>query len=171
MTTIPNSMVVGKATKDHVVEVSNLLCEAAEWMGRHRKPLWSPAKLGPAFVEPLVERGEIIASWRDARIVGVMTIQWSDREFWPDHDDGMAGYLHKIAVRRSEAGKGVPAVMIDWASKLAKQEGKKCLRLDCDLHPSLCAVYERLGFTRVDVFTASPPDRASFSVARYQLAL
>ena len=162
---------VGKATKDSIAEVSDVLREAAEWMAKHRRPLWVADKLGPGFVTPLVERGEVVGAWRSSQIVGVVLLQWSDREFWPDHDDGLAGYLHKIAVRRSEAGKGVPAAMVNWAGLEAKKNGKSYLRLDCDLHPSLCAIYERLGFTRIDVFKASPPDRAPFSVARYQLTI
>jgi GNAT superfamily N-acetyltransferase len=168
---LPNDLVAGKASKDHVVEASVVLREAAEWMTKHQKPLWVADNLGPGFVTPLVERSEVVAAWRNSQIVGVMLLQWSDREFWPDHDDGLAGYLHKIAVRRSESGKGVPAAMVNWAGGEAKKNHKAYLRLDCDLHPSLCAVYERLGFKRVDVFKASPPDREAFFVARYQLSV
>jgi GNAT superfamily N-acetyltransferase len=163
-----NTVDVRVAAKNDLAAISEVLGEAAEWMERHRRPHWPADDLDPAVLASLVARNEFVTAQVSGRIIAVMTLQWKDLEFWPDHNDNNAGYLHKLAVRREIAGRGVPAIMVDWAARHVKESTREFLRLDCDLHAGLCAVYERLGFERVDVVTVSPANRAAFSVARYQ---
>ncbi|OPE06786.1 GNAT family N-acetyltransferase, partial [Pseudomonas aeruginosa] len=63
---------------------------------------------------------------------------------------GEAAYLHKLAVRRTHAGRGVSSALIEACRHAARTQGCAKLRLDC--HPNLRGLYERLGFTHVDTF-------------------
>jgi GNAT superfamily N-acetyltransferase len=81
-----------------------------------------------------------------------MTVdEYADPEFWhPEDDPGSALYVHRMVVRRSEAGRDLGAVLLDCAEQLAADRRKKWVRLDArrtntDLH----AYYVAHGFTHV----------------------
>jgi predicted N-acetyltransferase YhbS len=56
-------------------------------------------------------------------------------------------YVHKLAVRRDHAGRGIGAALVEWASARAGASGRSFVRLDCLRNdPGIRAYYERLGF-------------------------
>lgn len=162
----PRAVQVDYAGGEDIDAAAAVLAEAAEWMAAHKRALWSAASLGPAFVAPYVANRELLAARQDGEIVGVALLLWRDPEFWPEHDDGRSGYIHKLAVKRRVAGHSVSKALVEGAARAAKANGRDLLRLDCDLE--LCPLYERLGFIKLDQVTIQPPARASFVVARYQ---
>ncbi|MDT1877109.1 GNAT family N-acetyltransferase, partial [Acinetobacter baumannii] len=76
-------------------------------------------------------------------------------------------YLHKLAVRRTHAGRGVSSALIEACRHAARTQGCAKLRLDC--HPNLRGLYERLGFTHVDTF--NPGWDPTFIAARLELEI
>ena len=90
-----------------------------------------------------------------------------DPEFWPDALKGEAAYLHKLAVRRTHAGRGVSSALIEACRHAARTQGCAKLRLDC--HPNLRGLYERLGFTHVDTF--NPGWDPTFIAERLELEI
>ena len=56
-------------------------------------------------------------------------------------------HVHRVAVRRAWAGRGLAGMMLAWCDKHAERLGCGFVRLDCDAQrPKLRAPYERLGF-------------------------
>ena len=100
-------------------------------------------------------------------IVGCCTLSAEDPEFWPDALKGEAAYLHKLAVRRTHAGRGVSSALIEACRHAARTQGCAKLRLDC--HPNLRGLYERLGFTHVDTF--NPGWDPTFIAERLELEI
>jgi len=69
----------------------------------------------------------------DGALIATLTLQWSDPQFWGDGPavaDGDAGYMHRLAVRRSCAGKGIGYRLLDWADMHVQANGGSRLRLD-----------------------------------------
>jgi GNAT superfamily N-acetyltransferase len=90
-----------------------------------------------------------------------------DLLFWPDHPEPAAVYLHRIAIRRSFAGRGIPQIMLTWAVEYARSLGKKFLRLDCEANrPKLRLLYESFGFVHHSDKQVGP-----YLVARYEFTL
>lgn len=91
-------------------------------------------------------QGELFVAVTDeGTIAGTLTLLWSDPIFWGERDD--AGYVHRLAVRRSHAGIGRP--LLDWADAVV---GKRRAYLCVDVmseNVRLRRYYERLGFHRV----------------------
>jgi ribosomal protein S18 acetylase RimI-like enzyme len=55
--------------------------------------------------------------------------------------------VHRIAVKREFAGKGISSKMLEWAVNHAASLGRSYLRLDCEAErQALRAIYERFGF-------------------------
>jgi GNAT superfamily N-acetyltransferase len=58
-----------------------------------------------------------------------------------------AFYVHKLAVRRDRAGRGIGAAVVEWANAEAAEAGREFLRLDClGDNPRIRDYYEDLGF-------------------------
>ena len=55
--------------------------------------------------------------------------------------------MHKLAVRRDRAGRGIGAAVVEWANAEAAEAGREFLRLDCLCdNPRIRDYYEDLGF-------------------------
>ncbi|ENZ0353944.1 GNAT family N-acetyltransferase [Shigella flexneri] len=117
--------------------------------------------------ETFVLRSELLVASCSDGIVGCCTLSAEDPEFWPDALKGEAAYLHKLAVRRTHAGRGVSSALIEACRHAARTQGCAKLRLDC--HPNLRGLYERLGFTHVDTF--NPGWDPTFIAERLELEI
>lgn len=118
-------------------------------MSKGLETRWTPS---PAFrqnIKDSIERGEVYVVKGTGGIVGTITVQWSDRKFWGEVPPD-AGYVHKLAIKRSNSGKRLGLRMLQWAESKARAEGKKYLRLDClATNKTIRLYYEKAGFVHV----------------------
>ncbi|WP_372782447.1 GNAT family N-acetyltransferase [Phenylobacterium sp.] len=154
------------ATPQDAPAVAEVLQEAARWITTWRSQLWDPALVGEAFVAPIIARGQMLTARTAEGIAGVMILLPEDPHFWPDRPAGEAVYLHKLAVRRTHAGTGVPVALMDHAAGLARAQGRRLMRLDCD--PPLASFYRGLGFRGVDEIDVRHPEAGLMRVARME---
>ncbi|MEL4151742.1 GNAT family N-acetyltransferase [Klebsiella pneumoniae] len=132
-----------------------------------QEPRLGVARIDRTFAETFVLRSELLVASCSDGIVGCCTLSAEDPEFWPDALKGEAAYLHKLAVRRTHAGRGVSSALIEACRHAARTQGCAKLRLDC--HPNLRGLYERLGFTHVDTF--NPGWDPTFIAERLELEI
>lgn len=157
---------LGLAAPDDALAVAEVLQEAARWITTWRSQLWDPELVGESFVTPIIARGQMLTARTAGQIAGVMIMLPEDPHFWPDRPVGEAFYLHKLAVRRSYAGTGVPAALMDHAAGAASAQDRRLLRLDCD--PPLSRFYQGLGFRPVDEIDVRHPEAGPMRVARME---
>jgi GNAT superfamily N-acetyltransferase len=144
--------------------VSSILCEAAGWIEGRGEPLWLQHELRPENIAQDVAAERYFLSLRRGRPVGVMRYQLEDPLFWPDRPTGESAYVHRLAVRRSEAGTGVSTDLLRWAVSRTRDLERDFLRLDCPYDRArLRAMYERFGFRHHSDRQAGP-----YFVARYE---
>lgn len=130
-----------RATVDDLDHLVALLDEVSAWLRGRAIAQW-PAHFSADWLTPAVSRGETWIARLDGRLAGTITLSWSD-PLWPD--DGAAGYVHRLAVRRDAAGLG--RRLLDWAAATAIGAGRDRLRLDCVAwNHELRAYYEAAGF-------------------------
>jgi GNAT superfamily N-acetyltransferase len=131
-----------------------------------------------AWIEPALARGETwLASWGKEPPTGTITLSWADAAWFNDQED--AGYVHRLAVRRSAAGLGL--ALLDWAATECLKRGRRLLRLDCvTTNHELRHYYETHGFVHQgDVVVTGPPgereqcetDGQETTVSLYQMTL
>lgn len=147
--------------------VVDVLTEAAAWVqALDGTSMWVENELADAHVAAEITQGQFFIAQAGDAIAGVIRFQLEDRLFWPDIE-GDAAFVHRIAVRRSYAGRGVSTTLLQWAADRAVSLGKHYLRLDCDAERTrLRAVYEHFGFT-----LHSYRQVGAYYVARYELRL
>jgi GNAT superfamily N-acetyltransferase len=135
-------------------EVLDILDEACRWLRSRGVRQW-PERFELAWIKPALARGETWLASSDGRTVGTITVSWSDPAW--EHDEADAGYVHRLAVRRSAAGLGTG--LLDWAKTHCRRRGRRFLRLDCvAANGELRRYYEGLGFVhKGDVVVLGPP--------------
>jgi GNAT superfamily N-acetyltransferase len=147
--------------------VSSVLIEAATWIAECGEPLWSIDELGVEAIQAGVSAGRFILASVDTEMVGTARLTRDDPECWPDAASGTAVYVHRLAIRRSWAGRGIPGMILAWCARRAEILGCSFLRLDCDAKRwKLCRLYEGLGFRIHSEQRVGP-----HTVVRYERAL
>lgn len=155
-----------KATTVDINTISAILLEAASFVKTVGEPLWQCEELSTKAITAEVEAGLFYLAHVDGEPVGTFRFELEDPEFWPDVLPGSSAFLHRIAIKRKVAGKGVPDQMLDWAKGETKSIGREYLRLDCVTRPKLCALYERNGFAKRDERQVG-----MYYVARYEFGV
>jgi ribosomal protein S18 acetylase RimI-like enzyme len=105
-------------------------------------------EVGEQLLRERLEHSEVYLFNRDNLPVATLTIQWSDPEVWGERGlDGLAGYVHAIAIARNVSGLGVGEQMLEWAVAVIAARGRRVARLDAMAsNAPLCRYYEQRGF-------------------------
>ncbi len=155
-----------QANPNQVAEVSAVLQEVAVWLENKGLKMWEANELAPADVEKQVKTGMFWLAKIDNEIAGCVRFQTEDNEYWDDVPHSDSAFVHRVAVKRNFAGKGVAIAMLDWAKSHAKLLNKRYLRLDCDQREQLIKFYESQGFK-----FHSEKIRTPYTVNRYEFKL
>ncbi|MBV8275605.1 MAG: GNAT family N-acetyltransferase [Verrucomicrobia bacterium] len=138
---------VKQASLPDLIAVSSILKEAADWLRVTGRSMWRDDELDADRIHQDVASGLFYLGHYDGAPAGTIKFQLEDHRFWPDLPGDDAAYVHRIAVKREFAGKGVATKMLDWAVNRAAALGRSHLRLDCEAdRQALRAIYERFGF-------------------------
>lgn len=133
------------AMADDVPAVVGLLAEASSWLKARGVIQW-PGRFPEDLLLATVSRQELYLVLHGGEIAGTVTLQWSDRMFWGDRAD--AGFIHRLAIKRSHAGIGKQVVA--WAEEMVVRRNRQYLCLDTvSTNGRLRRYYEDLGFTAV----------------------
>jgi GNAT superfamily N-acetyltransferase len=159
---------IRQATPEDASAVTAILTHAAKWVeALDGTTMWVEDELAEDRIASEVAAGLFHVAEGDGEIAGALKFQLDDQLFWPDLATNDSAFIHRLAVRRSHAGRGVSTALLGWAVEHARSLGRRSLRLDCDAERSrLRDVYERFGF-RFHSFRQV----GSYYVARYELDL
>lgn len=162
-------------------DVLTILDDAAAWLRGQGVDQWPESFSKDATwridrIRTYIEHGlTYLARDEAGEVVGTFTLsRAADPQFahgWPDGPDN-AGYLFRMAVRRSAAGDGVGEKIMDWATAKVADWGLPWLRIDVHrFNRKLQDYYRRRGFEKVAEVTApdlSVPGRIRGSGALMQ---
>jgi GNAT superfamily N-acetyltransferase len=138
---------VRQATPPDTKEIAEILAEAAHWLEQSGMKMWRDDELLPSRLAADVEAGLFHLAECNGEAAGVVKFQLEDQLFWPDVPPTESAFVHRLAVRRRFASRGVSSTLLNWAVEAARSYGRDFLRLDCEASRSkLRAVYERFGF-------------------------
>jgi protein-tyrosine phosphatase len=130
-------------------QVVEVLSEAAAWAKARGVEAWWPVPFPEKWVRPGVERGEVILAEIRSQLVGTLTLTREDPVMWGKQPP-IAAYVHRVAVSREYAHRGVGGRLLDWAADRARSWGRSNLRLDClATNEPLVAYYRSQGFREV----------------------
>ncbi|MDQ0085500.1 GNAT superfamily N-acetyltransferase [Variovorax boronicumulans] len=160
-------MYIEQAAPSEAATVAAVLNEAAQWLAADGRPLWSAADVGLERVQRDTDAGRYFIARENGDVAGVMRLDMEDPFFWPEIEPGSSAFVHKLAVRRAWAGRGVSTALLAFARERAFELGRRHLRLDCVAdRAALRSLYERFGF-----LLHSEIQKGTSSFARYELPL
>ena len=160
-------LAIRQATRADAQLISEILLEAARWLEHEGMPMWRDDELLPARLMEDVSAGLFFIGEIADEAAATIRFQCEDPVFWPDVPADESAFVHRIAVRRRFAGRGVSAALLRWAAERAQALGRRFLRLDCEAsRPRLRAVYERFGFRHHSDRQVGP-----YFVSRYEIPL
>jgi len=146
--------------------IASVLQEAAQWLANDGRALWTAAEIAPERVLRDTSAGFFHVAREGEQLVGVMKFELEDAHFWPEIPLGTSAYVHKLAIRRAWAKKGVSTELLTYARHRAQHLGRAYLRLDCVANrQGLRDLYEGFGFALHSVV-----EIGSSSYARYELS-
>jgi GNAT superfamily N-acetyltransferase len=136
---------VRAATAEEAELVAGLLDDATLWVQELGYPQW-PYPFPRDEIAAAIGREEVYVAEVDGTPVATVTILHDDPVYWGERPPD-ALYVHKLAVRRDHAGRGLGAALVEWAAARAGAAGRGFLRLDCLRNdPGIRTYYEALGF-------------------------
>ncbi|MEU2595643.1 GNAT family N-acetyltransferase, partial [Streptomyces albidoflavus] len=103
-------------------------------------------------IEANIAAGECwIIDVDNAPVATITVDQHADPDFWTEQEAQEAAlYVHRMVVRRDVAGLDLGTAMLDWASRIAADQGKQWLRLDAWRdNEGLQSYYRTRGFDHV----------------------
>lgn len=158
-------MNIQEASPTDAPMIASVLQEAAQWLINDGKGLWSAAEFSLERVQQDASAGLFHVARDGDHLAGVMKFELEDAYFWPEIPLGSSAFVHKLAVHRAWAKKGVSTQLLSYARTLAKQLGRTHLRLDCIAdRQALRNLYEGFGFSLHSVVQIE-----ASSFARYEL--
>ena len=148
-----NRLIFRRAASDDFDVLYAIMLDAARWLAARGIDQWTWVEKpnGVRFLRERIENTEVYLAFMKNEPVATVSVQWDDREIWGERGfDGTAGYVHGLAVKRSAAGRGLGAALIDFAAGLTLAEGRHLLRLDCmAANEALRIYYRQQGFKLV----------------------
>jgi GNAT superfamily N-acetyltransferase len=152
------------AREAEAASVSAILLEAASWVAARGAPLWPIEQLSAEAIATDIAAARFVLASIGSEAIATARLTREDPECWPDAIAGVAVYVHRVAVRRAWAGRGLAGMLLAWCERHAAALGCSYVRLDCDsARAKLRAIYEALGFR-----FHSEHRVGAYTVARYE---
>jgi ribosomal protein S18 acetylase RimI-like enzyme len=137
--------------------VMAILREGADWLAARGIQQWKHwhTEIGERLRRDRIEKHEVYLARLSGHPVATLTIQWGDTEFWGERGfDGLAGYVHGIAITRSVGGMRIGQRLLEWAVEKIAARGRHLARLDTVAsNGRLCRYYEEHGFRPLGTVT------------------
>lgn len=97
--------------------IENILLDVVNWLNSTGNSLWTQEQVSWQSLSRRYSAEDFYIAYLDEEAVGCMTLVDHDPELWPDIKKGESLYIHKLAVKRSAACKGVSNYLIQFAKK------------------------------------------------------
>ena len=138
------------ASEHDIPIIEDILLDAVRWLDSVSQPLWNAEQITWQRLARDFRPNDFLIAFLDGIPAACMALVDHDPLIWPEIEKGQALFLHKLAVKRFAAGKGLSAALIAHAKSMCMDREISALRLDCHTYrPKLRAVYERNGFVCV----------------------
>ena len=137
------------ATANDIEGAIAVLCEIADFRKSLGQDRWKKDWFTPVALQGWIDARQLVVARLEGKVIGTMLLEDEDPIFWPDDPPGEALYVHRLTRTRTGAGaKGLAQRFLAFAQEEAGRRGRAYVRLDCALDETLCAIYDRAGFTR-----------------------
>lgn len=134
------------AEKKDIQSILNIIKQRCDWFKENNISQWSNyylKKYDENYFGEVMQKYKLYVVEQQNEVIGVFLLKEEDKTYWPNDDS--AYYIHHLATKLGYPGIGEK--IIRFIEKLAKENAKKYIRLDCrKSNLELNAYYKRQGF-------------------------
>ena len=125
----------------------NILREVGQWLADNQQTMWA---LDSLTADNLIDdhtRGNCYVMYADDMPAATFILQWTDPLYYADVPANTAGFIHKVAIRRTFGGQNLFAPVLDFCKQRCLARNLHEIQLETDAtRPALMRFYERYGF-------------------------
>lgn len=138
-----------RAQSADVDQMIEIITDRIEWMDRQGLHQWNKTHYMQRYPREYflagIEKGLLyVALDEQNRVAGLMALLTEDPR-WAEDKPKNCYYVHHLAAKPDAKGAG--KALLEFCRQLSVQEGRECIRLDCQLgNDRLNAFYEDLGY-------------------------
>lgn len=144
---------IRRAQISDIGRIIDLRAEGETWLKDAGIEQWTYADRARAKIRAAVKAGNtwVLSEQPGSAIIGSVTLQGPDMDFWTESDDPDAGlYVYTLVIARSHKGRDLGGVLLDFAGRQARKIGASYVRLDCWVdNTKLHHYYEMHEFTHL----------------------
>ena len=139
-------MIITNSTEEDIPEIFRLYKLATDF-----QKVKFPGNQWPVFDKELIIT-EVVENRQfklliENEVACVWAITYSDPVLWENDDAISSIYIHRIATNPNFRGNNFVKIIVEWATKFAKDKEKKYIRMDtCGRNEKLISHYEKCGF-------------------------
>ena len=139
---------IRQANNTDISNIEDILLNAVIWMHRNGLDnLWNESNIKWNQLPKNYNISDFYISYNNNFPTACMALTDYDSIYWPDIPKGASLYIHKLAVKREFAGKGISEELINFSKALAAKCHIDEIRLDCNQkREKLRELYEKNGF-------------------------
>ncbi|BCN32304.1 GNAT family N-acetyltransferase [Anaeromicropila herbilytica] len=141
-----------QAKENDIPIIEEILLDAVKWMTKTGlQNQWNETNIKWTNLSKSYRISNFYIDYEDGLPTACMALTDYDPIHWPNIPKGESLFLHKVAVKRVFAGKGLSKELINFSKELAIHNGIDVIRLNCNKHrKKLREVYENEGFICVE---------------------
>lgn len=139
---------IKQADENDILTIEAILMDTVIWMNKNKlQNQWNEDSIKWNSLSKEYKINDFYIDYQNDVPSACIAITDLDQKYWSEIPQGKSLYIHKLAVKREFAGKGISKELINFAKKLSLKNGINSLRLDCNLQRNkLRALYENEGF-------------------------
>ncbi|MDR3597888.1 GNAT family N-acetyltransferase [Clostridium sp.] len=139
---------IKQADENDILTIEGILIDAVIWMKKNKlQNQWNEDGIKWNSLSKDYQINDFYIDYQNGVPAACIAITDLDPKYWSEIPKGKSLYIHKLAVKREFAGKGISKELINFAKKLSLKNGINSLRLDCNLQRNkLRMLYENEGF-------------------------
>ena len=142
-------IVIERASEQDTAIIEDILSDTVAWRNNTDKPMWTAEQITWKRLSSDYCVSDFYIAYINRVPAGCVALT-DYADYWADIPKGESLFIHKLAVKRFAAAKGVSDALILYAKSMCLDKGLSTLRLGCPQdRPKLRAVYERNSFVFV----------------------
>lgn len=139
-------MDIGLAEKEDIQAIMHILEERCNWFKENGIDQWANnylEKYNEDYFNDVMKNHKLYVVKQKNKVIGVFLLKENDKIYWNNED--FAYYIHHLATKIGYTGIGTK--ILNFIEKLAKENSKKYIRLDCKKsNVELNRYYQKQGF-------------------------
>jgi len=160
-------LTITRADPTDLPTVAGILAEAAAWLDGRGVRQWPEYGFPEGETLGRLQRGETYLALIDDAPAGTISLDTSGEPFWTPEEARSSLFIHRLAVARAHAGRGLGRALLDFARSEARRRGCQWLRLDCvGDNEGLKTYYKREGFSLVKIIPLPHDDSEALFAQR-----